>query len=235
MARLSPYRTAAQPFSSAHRINVVDTFKNIQDRINAANGGEALAAAVADMRALADQGHAGAANNFGTCAQFGRGTPENMLCARHYYGMAAQAGLAMAQFNLGFMWLHGLGGEARPRTAYRWFAKAAAQDEVDALTHMGRMTMIGQGCTADPHAALDYWRRGAALGDGRCAFNLGVACAGGHAGEANLMDGLMWFYIAKRLGADATAAPIAKLKSVLTDIEITTATRQAAVFNGGRP
>lgn len=209
---------------------MADHFTDIQNRITRANGGETLAEAVEAMRQLAKSGHAGAANNFGTCAQFGRGVPVDMACARHYYGLAAKGGLAIAQFNLGFMWLHGLGGAKRAASAYRWFGMAAAQGEVDALTHMGRMTMIGEGCKADPARALSFWQDGAARGDGRCAFNLGVALSGGHAGEANLMDGLMWFFIAQHLDADNTHAAITKLRAVLTDIEISTASRRAGEF-----
>ncbi|WP_371397476.1 tetratricopeptide repeat protein [Fretibacter rubidus] len=208
-------------------------FHDIDRRIKSANGGEALARAVEDMRQLAKTGHLGAANNYGTCAQFGRGTEEDMACARHYYalaarGNAAQSGLAVAQFNLGFMWLHGLGGDKREATAHRWFIIAADGGDTDALTHLGRMSMTGQGCARDTAAGFAYWRRGADLGDGRCAFNLGVATAGGHAGEADLNEGLMWFYIAKALGADGATAAIAKIEAVLTGPEIEIAKTRAS-------
>lgn len=205
-----------------------DTFSQIQARIARANGGVDLEAAAADMRELAlngnnGAGHAGAANNYGTLLQFGRGVDLDLACARHYYGLAARTGLAEAQFNLGFMWLNGLGGAQRDKTAFALFTRAANQGDTDALTHIGRMRMLGQGCTQDDEAAFAAWTEGARRGDGRCAFNLGVATAGGHAGAADLVLGLAWFYVAENLRAKGTAAAIAKIKAVLTVNEIASA------------
>ena len=79
------------------------------------------------------------------------------------------------------------------------------------------MMMTGSGGPRDFDAALGWWARGVDLGDSRCAFNLGIAHAGGHAGDVNFVAAWYWFKQAERLGNDGAAAELARLDIVMSD------------------
>ena len=125
-----------------------------------------------------------------------------------------------------YMHLHGLATERAPATARLYFEMAALKNDVDALTHLGRMAMIGEGGPQDPTAARNYWAEGARLGDGRCAFNLGIANAGGHGAEPSFVDAYAWFLEAERLGNVAAADELKKLNAVMTEQEVSTAQKR---------
>ena len=84
-------------------------------------------------------------------------------------------------------------------------------------THLGAMMMTGSGGKQDFDSALEWWARGVELGDSRCAFNLGIAHAGGHAGDANFVAAWYWFKQAERLGNDGAAAELARLDIVMSE------------------
>jgi len=184
------------------------------------SGGEQLTKAAALMKQAADKWHVGAANNYGALLQHGRGVPLNLTQSRHYYEIAARAGSPVGQFNYGFMWLHGHGGDKDPAEARRWFLLATEHNEADALTHLGRMAMIGEGGAQDFQAAYRYWSDGALeASDSRCAFNIGIASAGGHGAPPDFAAALAWFKLAEALGNTNAAAEIAKITRVMDEAE----------------
>lgn len=195
-------------------------FETAHALMRQSSGGEQLTKAAALMKQAADAGHIGAANNYGALAQHGRGTALNLTEARHYYEIAAKAGSSVGQFNYGFMWLHGHGGEKDAAEARRWFLLAAEHNEADALTHLGRMAMIGEGGAQDFQAAYKYWTQGAMeASDSRCAFNLGIASAGGHGAPPSFVAALAWFKLADALGNHDAPAEIKKITRVMSDTE----------------
>lgn len=195
-------------------------FETAHALMRQSSGGEHLTKAAAMMKQAADAGHSGAANNYGAMLQHGRGVPLDLIQSRHYYEFAARAGSPVGQFNYGFMWLHGHGGEKDVAEARRWFVLAAEKHEADALTHLGRMAMIGEGGVQDFKAAYRYWTDGALeASDSRCAFNLGIACAGGHGAPPNFVAALAWFKLADALGNANAPAEIAKITRVMSEDE----------------
>ena len=203
--------------------NAQSLFERAHALMQASDGGEKLRAAAEAMKLAADAGHPGAANNYGALLQHGRGVDEDLTASRSYYKRAADTGLAAGLFNYGFMVLHGLGGEKDLFEARDWFEKAAQCDppDTDALTHLGRMAMVGEGGPQDFTAARSYWAKGAEAGDDRCAFNLGVACAGGHGAAPNFVEAVQWFGLARGLGSAHATGEIRKLLSVMSPNERT--------------
>ncbi len=200
--------------------NAQTLFEHAHALMRQSSGGETLTRAAEMMKRAADAGHVGAANNYGTLAQHGRGVPVDLFEARHYYELAANAGSPVGQFNFGFMWLHGHGGLQDTTIARSWFEKAAIAYDSDALSHLGRMAMLGEGGTQDFKAAYQYWTDGALeASDDRCAFNLGIASAGGHGAPPDFVGALAWFKLAKALGSSSADAEMTKIERVMNDQE----------------
>ena len=74
-------------------------FEKAHNLMRQSSGGDMLARSAEMMKQAADMQHAGAANNYGTMLQHGRGVDEDLIAARSYYAVAADAGLAEGQFN----------------------------------------------------------------------------------------------------------------------------------------
>ncbi len=79
----------------------------------------------------------------------------NASRAREIFNYAATYfGDALAQVNLGRMYLDGLGGDRNPRLAARWFNSAAKKGQLDAQIRLGVMLSQGDGIRADPGLGL---------------------------------------------------------------------------------
>ena len=90
------------------------------------------------------------------------------------------------------------------------------------------MLMSGQGGPADPRAARAWWSRGASLGNSRCAFNLGIAHAGGHGCPQDLVKAWRWFRQAERLGNPEAESELRRLEFAMSDEEQSRAFRRAS-------
>jgi uncharacterized protein len=79
----------------------------------------------------------------------------NMDRAREIFSYAASYfGDAVAQLQLGKMYLEGLGGDQDPRQAARWFQLAARKGQVDAQYHLGEMLVNGDQIEPNPVLGL---------------------------------------------------------------------------------
>jgi TPR repeat protein len=80
--------------------------------------------------------------------------------ALDHFQAAAIAGDADAMYYTGVMYSQAE-GVAKPNMdeAKRWYEKAAARDQPDALLTMGRMYVVGQGVTQDTKKGLELFER----------------------------------------------------------------------------
>lgn len=79
----------------------------------------------------------------------------NARRAREIFNYAATYfGDAIAQVNLGRMYLDGLGGDRNPRLAARWFNSAAKKGQLDAQVRLGEMLFDGVDIEPDPVRGL---------------------------------------------------------------------------------
>jgi len=88
----------------------------------------------------AQQGEFTSMYHLGHMYRTGQGVEQSYERAFAYYEQAADLGFAGAQYNLGIMYFKGLGIERRDMVkAKKWFAKAAAQGDEDALKTLQRL------------------------------------------------------------------------------------------------
>ena len=79
----------------------------------------------------------------------GEGVPENDVEAVRWYRLAAEQGLALAQYNLGVMYADGEGVPENDVEAYVWFSVAAAQGHE---TARGNRDIVSEQLTPDQRA-----------------------------------------------------------------------------------
>ena len=91
--------------------------------------------------------------------------------------MAAEQGVALAQFSLGRGYYDGRGVPQDYAEAVKWYRLAAEQGDADAQFTVGRMYSKGQGVPQDYGEAVKWFRLAAEQGKSRAQASLGmVAC-----------------------------------------------------------
>ena len=86
----------------------------------------------------------------------GQGVPQNNAEAVKWYRLAADQGLAQAQFNLGVMYDDGRGVPQDDVQAVQWYRLAADQGHARAQLNLGVMFGTGQGVKQD-HVQAHKW------------------------------------------------------------------------------
>ena len=88
------------------------------------------------------------------------------------YKIAAEAGDALSQSQVGFMYYNGLGVAVDYKLARAWLEKAAAQDDPDAVGHLGTMYCDGKSVAPSWRRAREYYQRAIALGNPQAVENM---------------------------------------------------------------
>jgi len=91
-------------------------------------------------------------------AQNGLGMVKNEKLALTYMTSAAEAGHALAQHGLGFMYLEGECAAKDPSVAVEWFKSAAAQGMVGSMTTLAMRYKEGRGVEQDQEEAQRLYR-----------------------------------------------------------------------------
>src|SRR4030095_1164368 len=86
----------------------------------------------------------------------------------------ATQGDAVAQNNLGSMYVEGKGVPQDYTEALKWYRLAAAQGYAEAQFNLGVMYLGGEGVPQDYAEALKWYRLAAAQGEAKAQFNLGL-------------------------------------------------------------
>ena len=91
------------------------------------------------------------------------------------YKVGAEAGNALSQSQVGFMYFEGLGGVAVDyQQARAWVEKAAAQDHPHAVGQLGVMYHEGKGVTPSWRRARELYKRAIELGNSRAVENMQI-------------------------------------------------------------
>ena len=135
--------------------------------------------AAKELKRLAKNKDAHAQNYLGSLHASGLGVKENQKLAALWYERAAKQGLAAAQFNLGFLLLHGAEDgkspvRAHPKVAAQWLAKAAKQNETGAQYLLCRMYHQGHGVAQNYSKAITLCRKAAEKNLAGAQFELGI-------------------------------------------------------------
>jgi cell division septation protein DedD len=116
--------------------------------------------AVAEWRPLADRGDADAAFNLGHAYRLGRGVPQDMATAEHYYRQAAEAGHTEAQAMYGLL----LFQDGRRQEAMPFVQRAAEHGDPRAQYVYGTALFNGDLVPRDWPRAYAYMSRAAGQG-----------------------------------------------------------------------
>ena len=101
----------------------------------------------------------------------GRGVPQDDAEAVRWYRLAADQGLADAQFSLGVMYTPGRGVPQDDAEAVRWYRLAADQGQADAQDTLGVMYTIGRGVPYDEVQAHMWFNLAASRSTGELRDN----------------------------------------------------------------
>lgn len=121
--------------------------------------------------------------------------------------MAAEAGDANAQFELGYRYLMGLGIARHDRRAYTLFRKAAGQNHAASFNNLGCMHGSGSSATPlDDKLALSYFQKAAVLDNVIAQLNLGRMYMNGRGTAKNLIKARLWIKLAAERGNEEAQA-----------------------------
>jgi localization factor PodJL len=135
----------------------------------------------------------------------GRGVPQDMHAAVLWYTIAAEAGLAPAQYRLGSIYEKGLGVERDLEQAQEWYRRAADAGNVKAMHNLAVLYAEGAGGEPDLEAAAELFRQAAEHGVRDSQFNLAILHARGLGVPQDMLEAYKWFAVAASSG-DAESA-----------------------------
>jgi TPR repeat protein len=113
----------------------------------------------------------------------------------------ADAGDAVAQEILGFMYLHGEGVPRDDAAAFHWFTLAAEAGRTAAQFELGRMYRDGVGVMPDGKTALLWFRRAAEQGETEACNSVGELYLGHGGIPPDDQAALTWFFRAAERGS----------------------------------
>ena len=118
------------------------------------------------IKERAAQGDADAQNKIGVCYQLGLSDfPKDFVKAVEWYTKSAMQGFTMAQFNLAYCYLNGMGVKEDAKAGVEWFIKIAEQGNIEAMNNVGFSYETGMGVEKDYNKALEWYTKAAELGD----------------------------------------------------------------------
>ncbi|WP_029008338.1 tetratricopeptide repeat protein [Azospirillum halopraeferens] len=171
------------------------------------------AVAVAAWRRAALAGHAEAALKLGDAFTSGTGVLRSLVDAKHWYRIAAEAGLVRAQVRLAEICCAGIDAPASSLSAHaiaalcpngtalerddslarHWALAAARQGDASAQALLGFLYASGRGGDVDHEQAAHWYRLAAEQGSSRAQLGLGILLAGHYLGEPDHAAALHWF------------------------------------------
>jgi TPR repeat protein len=113
--------------------------------------------------------------------------------AAKWYRLAAEQGIAGAQYNLGVMYDNGEGVSENDAEAAKWYRRAADQGHALAQYNLGLMHDNGEGVPENDAEAVKWYRRAAAQGNAKAQHNLGIMYDKGEGVLENDAEAVKWY------------------------------------------
>lgn len=173
--------------------------------------GESVLKAAHFMRKSADAGHASAAFEFAMMLRAGKGVPQDLIASRSYLELSDRLGMYEATYRLGQYNLYGIGGPENLSRARCLFLTASLAGDAMAMNQLGLMLIAGLGGNLDIEAGRQWWWRGAALGEHRCAFNLALSYFQEEETGTAHDIALYWLQQAHRLGSPTAGGLLGRM------------------------
>ena len=198
---------------------------------------------LADLRALADAGEAGAQFNLGQMYFAGNDHAE----ASTWYRRAAEQDHVEAQYMLGWMYHFRFMGTASPSDltypdvveAVAWYHKAAEQGHVEAQHKLGRMYHDGRGVPQDFAEAVAWYHKAAEQGQPQALWYLGDMYREGWGVPQDSVEAHRWYNLAaSRLTGDQREDAATDRDAVavwMTTEELNEAQRHAREWHAAHP
>ena len=158
------------------------------------------AAALKELRPLAEQGHVRAQNNLGNMYSKGLGVPKNNKTAIKWLRLSADQGHVRAQYNLGVVYSQE-GPENDVKEAIKWYRLAADQGHISAQYNLGVM-YSQEGSENDDKEAIKWYRLAVEHGHIKAPNNLGQMYEGGQGVQQDRIVAYALFSISSALDED---------------------------------
>lgn len=161
-----------------------------------------------EPKSLADAAAAGdpaALFEIGARYTEGRGVGTDLSEAANWYKLAADRGLAPAQYRLANLFEKGTGVSRDLDKAVAYYAQGAEAGNASAMHNLA--VLYASGAQGEPNyaAAVEWFTKAAELGVADSQFNLAILYARGNGAQQNLEESYKWFSIAAK-GGDKDAA-----------------------------
>ncbi|MEK6748617.1 MAG: tetratricopeptide repeat protein [Pseudomonadota bacterium] len=147
----------------------------------------------------------------------------------------AKQGNALAQFNIGIMYMHGRGVTQDYAQALQWYRLAATQGYAAAQLNIGVMYNKGQGVAANYFEAAQWFRQAAEQGVAKAHYNLAAMYAVGHGVPQDYVLAYTCFNLAEAYGYDKAAEDGGRIAHLLTPAQREEAQALAARWRPGKP
>lgn len=145
----------------------------------------------------------------------------NFTAAHKQWSVLAEDGIAEAQAQLAMMYDDGVGVDADPAQAIRWYHRAARQGHPKAQTNLGVIYGApGLNGRRDLTQAALWTRRAAAQAVPRAQYNLGIMYALGDGVPVDFVDAYMWFSLADARGFEEAGAGMAELERHMSSAQL---------------
>ena len=141
------------------------------------------------------------------------------------FSIAAEEGLALAQYNLGILYFTGRGVERDADEAYRWTSAAAEQGHVAAQFNLATLLMTGEGVTKDASSAVSWYSRAAKAGHPEAASELATLFFDGREVERDRVAAHAWASYAVTNKAEGADALLKRIERKLDAAELSAARR----------
>ena len=140
--------------------------------------------------------------------------------AYEVFSELAEQGDSRAQYNLGFMYLEGLGVSKDSKEAFRWFRRAAEQKQGRAQHSLGLMYLQGDGVRKDSKEAFKWFRLAAYQGYADAQFYLGVMHLEGEVTPKDHVLAHMWFALSATHGVESAAYHMKECEEKMSSSQI---------------
>jgi len=131
---------------------------------------------------------------------FGKGLPKDYVAALKLYENAGKQGIAVAQFNAGFMYFKGHGAERNYKEAIKWLRLAAKQNLPQAQYSLAVSYDNGYGVIRDAEKAFKWYSLAAKQGDTASQYAIGSMYSHGEGVPQDIHSGLVWLNISALRG-----------------------------------
>ncbi len=136
------------------------------------------------------------------------------------WGVLAEQGDADAQFNMGVVYLRGIGVTQDYQAAFNWFKKSTEQKHALAQFSLGVMYLQGLGVTQDYKVAFNWFKKAAEQGGSEAQTVLSSMYEDGVGIPQDYTRAHMWWNIAASLDNEAAAGNRDKVEKMMTPFQI---------------